>query len=75
MQVSELSHKLGIAEGNCKSLEEELTRLQGQNVQLSKSRSERDVDANDSRAKLHAAEEKVSQQDGAEMLDFPVLVQ
>ena len=52
-----------------------MTRLQGQNVQLSKSRSEREVDANDSRAKLHAAEEKVSKQDGVEMLHFPVLVQ
>lgn len=59
LQVSELSHKLGTAEGNCKSLEEELARLQAQNVQLSKARSEREVDATESRAKLHAAEEKV----------------
>lgn len=40
-------------------MEEELARLQAQNTQLSKTRSEREVDANDSRAKLHAAEEKV----------------
>ena len=61
MQVSELSHKLGTSEGNCKSLEEELARLQAQHVLLSKVKSEREVDANDSRAKLHAAEEKVCQ--------------
>ena len=59
MQVSELSHKLGTSEGNCKSLEEELARLQTQHVHLSRAKSEREVDANESRAKLHAAEEKV----------------
>ena len=59
LQVSELSHKLGTAEGNCKSMEEELTRLQNQNIQLSKSRSERDVEANELQAKLRAADEKV----------------
>jgi len=57
--VSELSHKLGTAEGNCQSMEEELSRLQSQNVQLGKSKSERDVDANDLRAKLRSADEKV----------------
>ena len=59
MQVSELSHKLGSAEGNCKSMEEELSRLQNQTVQLGKGKSERDVEANELRAKLRSADEKV----------------
>lgn len=62
VQVSELSHKLGTTEGNGKSLEEELARLQSQNLQLSKAKAEREVDASETRAKLHSAEEKVSLQ-------------
>lgn len=58
-QVSELSHKLGSAEGNCRSMEEELSRLQNQNVHLGKGKSERDVEANELRAKLRSADEKV----------------
>ncbi len=58
-QVSELSHKLGTVEGNCRSMEEELSRLQNQNVQLGKSKSEREVDANELRARLRSADEKV----------------
>ena len=69
VQVSELSHKLGTAEGNCKSFEEELARLQSQNLQLSKAKAEREVDANDTRAKLHSAEEKVSVRNRVNMLD------
>ncbi|KAL3138442.1 hypothetical protein ABBQ32_006233 [Trebouxia sp. C0010 RCD-2024] len=61
-KVSELSHKLGTAEGNCKSMEEELARLQNQNTQLSRSKSERDVEANDLQAKLRSADEKVQAQ-------------
>lgn len=55
-----MSHKLGTAEGNCKSMEEELARLQNQNTQLSRSKSERDVEANDLQAKLRSADEKVN---------------
>ena len=58
-QVSELSHKLGTVEGNCRSMEEELSRLQKQNVQLGKSKNEREVDANELRARLRSADEKV----------------
>ncbi len=58
-QVSELSHKLGTVEGNCRSMEEELSRLQNQNVQLGKSKSEREVEANELRARLRSADEKV----------------
>ena len=59
LQVSELSHKLGTAEGNCRSMEEELSRLQSQHIQLSKGKSERDVEANELQAKLRSADEKV----------------
>ena len=58
-QVSELSHKLGTVEGNCRSMEEELSRLQNQNVQLGKSKSELEVEANELRARLRSADEKV----------------
>lgn len=61
-KVSELSHKLGTAEGNCRSMEEELSRLQSQNTQLSKGKSERDVEANELQARLRSADEKVQAQ-------------
>ena len=57
--MSELSHKLGTAEGNCRSLEEELNRLQNQHLQLSRGKSDRDVEANELRAMLRSADEKV----------------
>ena len=40
-------------------MEEELNRLQNQTVQLGKGKSERDVEANELRAKLRSADEKV----------------
>lgn len=40
-------------------MEEELMRLQSQNTQLSKGKSERDVEANELQAKLRSADEKV----------------
>ncbi|DBA71002.1 TPA: hypothetical protein ACH3X2_011436 [Trebouxia sp. C0005] len=61
-KVSELSHKLGTVEGNCRSMEDELSRLQNQNVQLGKSKSEREVEANELRARLRSADEKVQAQ-------------
>ena len=64
MQVSELSHKLGTAEGNCRSMEEELSRLQAQHLQLSRGKSDRDVEANELRAKLRSADEKVDTNEG-----------
>lgn len=57
--MSELSHKLGTADGHCRSMDEELARLQSQNMQLSRSKSERDVEANELQAKLRSADEKV----------------
>ena len=43
-------------------MEEELSRLQSQNTQLSKGKSERDVEANELQAKLRSADEKVLHQ-------------
>lgn len=40
-------------------MEEELSRLQSQNTQLSKGKSERDVEANELQARLRSADEKV----------------
>lgn len=40
-------------------MDEELSRLQNQNVHLGKGKSERDVEANELRAKLRSADEKV----------------
>lgn len=61
MQVSELTHRLGTAEGNLRSLEDESARLRLQNQQLGRDRAEIDTEAADSRAKLQALAEKVSQ--------------
>ncbi|KAK9808849.1 hypothetical protein WJX72_005003 [[Myrmecia] bisecta] len=61
-KVSELSHKLGSADGNGRSLEEEVGRLRTQVQQLSRDRSEREVQVSDQRAKLRALEEKVQAQ-------------
>ena len=54
MQVSELTHRLGTAEGNLRSLEDESARLRLQNQQLGRDRAEIDTEAADSRAKLQA---------------------
>ena len=59
-QVSELSHKLGSAEGSNRSLEEESTRLKQQNQQLSSDKHEREIQLNEAKAKLIALDEKVS---------------
>ncbi|KAK9867036.1 hypothetical protein WJX84_007443 [Apatococcus fuscideae] len=61
-KVSELSHRLGTAEGNLRSLEDESARLRLQNQQLGRDRAEIDTEASDSRAKLQALAEKVQAQ-------------
>ncbi len=58
-QVSELSHRLGSAEGANRSLEDEVSRLRAMCGALSSDKSDREVTINDIRAKLLAAEEKV----------------
>jgi hypothetical protein len=60
LQVSELSHKLGSAEGSNRSLEEEGARLKKLNQQLSSDKHERDIQLNEAKAKLIALDEKVS---------------
>lgn len=58
-QVSELSHRLGTAEGTNRSLEEECTRLRAANTALAREKHERDMAANEFKARLVAVDEKV----------------
>lgn len=57
--MSELSHKLGSAEGAKRSLEEESARLQAAHKAASQQRHELDIQLNEAKAKLIALEEKV----------------
>ncbi len=59
LQVSELSHKLGSAEGAKRSLEEEAARLQAAHKAASQQRHDLDIQLNEAKAKLIALEEKV----------------
>jgi hypothetical protein len=59
-QVSELSHKLGTAEGSNRSLDEESLRLRSVNQQLSLAKHELEMQLSEARAKLLALEEKVT---------------
>lgn len=61
-KVSELSHKLGAAEGSNRSLETECDQLRAQNKKLSSEKHDLDILLNESKAKLAAAEEKVQSQ-------------
>jgi spindle assembly abnormal protein 6 len=57
--VSELSHRLGSAEGSNRSMEEENARLKHLNQQLNSDKHERDIQINETKAKLIAMDEKV----------------
>ncbi len=59
VQVSELSHKLGTAEGSNRSMEEEGARLKAANQALSLAKHEVEISLNEARAKLLALDEKV----------------
>ena len=59
VQVSELSHRLGTAEGSNRSLEEENTRLKSLNQSVSQAKHELDIQLNEAKAKVLSLEEKV----------------
>jgi hypothetical protein len=59
-QVSELSHRLGSAEGSNKALEEEVTRLRSEAIAAAQERAQREAAAAELKSKLLALEEKVS---------------
>lgn len=59
VQVSELSHKLGSAEGSNRSLQEENARLKAAHQLASAGKHEADIQLNEARAKVLALEEKV----------------
>ncbi|GFR43676.1 hypothetical protein Agub_g4784 [Astrephomene gubernaculifera] len=61
-KVSELSHKLGSAEGSNRSLDDESGRLRSLNQQLSLAKHELEIQLNEARAKLLALEEKAQSQ-------------
>ncbi|GLC45099.1 hypothetical protein PLESTB_001468100 [Pleodorina starrii] len=61
-KVSELSHKLGSAEGSNRSLDDESARLRASNQQLSMAKHELEIQLNETRAKLLALEEKAQSQ-------------
>jgi outer membrane murein-binding lipoprotein Lpp len=63
-QVSELSHKLGSAQGSSKSLEQEVAQLRSQVQQLSSEKHSLEMQLSDTRAKLCAAQEKVRRDAG-----------
>jgi predicted nucleic acid-binding Zn-ribbon protein len=58
-QVSELSHKLGSAQGSAKSLEAEVAQLRSQAQQLSGEKHSTEMQLSDARAKLLVLQEKV----------------
>lgn len=58
-RVSELSHKLGAAEGTVRSLEEECSRLRAAHKQAAADKHSADIQLNEARAKVIALEEKV----------------
>lgn len=62
VQVSELSHKLGSAQGSAKSLEAEVAQLRSQVQQLGGEKHGLEMQLSDARAKLLAAQEKVRTQ-------------
>jgi spindle assembly abnormal protein 6 len=57
--VSELSHKLGSAEGSARSLEQEVAQLRGQVKALAAEKHELELQLANTRAQLAAAQEKV----------------
>lgn len=61
-QVSELSHKLGSAEGSARSLEQEVAQLRSQVKALAGDKHELELQLANTRAQLAAAQEKSSSQ-------------
>jgi spindle assembly abnormal protein 6 len=59
-QVSELSHKLGSAQGSSQSLEQEVGQLRAQLKQLAGEKHGLEMQLSDTKAKLLALQEKVS---------------
>jgi septal ring factor EnvC (AmiA/AmiB activator) len=59
LQVSELSHKLGSAQGSSQSLEQEVAQLRSQLKQLAGEKHSLEVQLSDTKAKLLALQEKV----------------
>lgn len=59
-QVSELSHKLGSAQGSSQSLEQEVGQLRSQLKQLGSEKHSMEMQLSDTKAKLLALQEKVS---------------
>ena len=66
--MSELSHRLGSAEGSNRSLEEESARLKQQNQKLSSDKHECDILLNEAKAKIIALDDKVSVPEGTVLL-------
>jgi predicted nucleic acid-binding Zn-ribbon protein len=60
LQVSELSHKLGSAEGSVRSFEQEVAQLRSQAKALAGDKHELELQLANTRAQLAAAQEKVS---------------
>lgn len=61
-QVSELSHKLGAAEGAKRALDDEGTRLKAAHTALAAAKHEQDIALNEAKAKVLALEEKTASQ-------------
>lgn len=59
MQVSELSHRSGTAEGVARSLEDEVARLRAQATQLTAERHDREAAASEARSRMVVLDEKV----------------
>lgn len=58
-QVSELSHKLGSAQGSSQSMEQEVAQLRTQLKQLAGEKHSLEMQLSDTKAKLLALQEKV----------------
>ncbi len=59
LKVSELSHKLGSAEGSCKSLEQEVAQLRVQQKAVAADKHSLEMQLADAKAQLAASQEKV----------------
>ncbi|KAL4419535.1 hypothetical protein ABPG77_005766 [Micractinium sp. CCAP 211/92] len=63
-RASELSHKLGAAEGSNRALTEEVERLRAAHTALGREKAERDVELGEALTKVAALEDKVAGQRG-----------
>lgn len=62
VQVSELSHKLGAAEGAKRALDDEVARIKAVHTALAAAKHEQDIALNEAKAKVLALEEKTTSQ-------------